>query len=59
MKLFEIELRRTSYVTIRIKAETADEAEELAWEELASEGYYEGHANWDVEAILETEEDEA
>lgn len=57
MKLFEIELKRTSYVTIRIEAETADEAEKLAWEELASDGSYnEGHANWDVEAILETEE---
>jgi hypothetical protein len=60
MKIFEVELKRTSFVTIRIEAETADEAENLAWEELASDGSYgEGYASWDVELILETEKAEA
>jgi hypothetical protein len=52
MKMFEVELKRTSYVTIRVDAENAEQAEMLAWEELASDGSYgEGYANWDIESI--------
>lgn len=54
MKMFEVELKRTSYTTIRIEAENAEQAEELAWKELASDGSYgEGYAAWDLESIEE------
>jgi hypothetical protein len=54
MKTYQIELKRTSYVTLSIEADTQDEAEELAWLELASDGSY-GYrdADWDIESIEE------
>ncbi len=61
MKTYEIELKRVSYVTFTIEAETQDEAESLAWRELASDGSYgESDSNWDIESIelLEDEEPE-
>ena len=52
MKTYQIELKRTSYVNLTIEAENVDEAEMLAWQELASDGSY-GHesADWEVESI--------
>ena len=55
MRLFEVELKRVSFVTVRVEAKNEDEAENLAWEELASDGSYgEGYASWEIESILET-----
>lgn len=55
MKIFEVELKRTSFVMLRVEAENAEQAEVLAWEELASDGSYgEGYASWDIESIGET-----
>jgi hypothetical protein len=55
MKLFEVELKRTSYVVIRIEAGNKEQAEELAWAELASDGSYgESYADWELESIEET-----
>ena len=55
MKIFEVELKRTSFVMVRVEAENAEQAEKLAWEELASDGSYgEGYASWDIESIGET-----
>jgi hypothetical protein len=52
MKTYQIELRRTSYVNLTIEAENIDEAEELAWQELASDGSYGTEsADWEVESI--------
>ena len=31
MKTFEVELRRTSYITITVEAENEDDAEDKAW----------------------------
>jgi uncharacterized OsmC-like protein len=54
MRIFEVELKRTSYAVIRVEAENKEQAEKLAWEELASDGSYgEGYANWDIESIEE------
>lgn len=55
MKTFEIEFRRTSFITLTIEAETAEQAETLAWEELdAGESYgINGDADWQVESTEE------
>lgn len=58
MKTFEIELRRTSFVTVRVNAKTEDEAEDTLWASL--DDYLDnGNINdsqWDVESIEETDE---
>jgi hypothetical protein len=55
MKSYEIEIKRTSYISITVEADSTEEAEEKAWEELAG-GYDEGgHADWEIESIEEEE----
>ncbi len=49
MKTFEVELRRTSFVTVAVQAETVEEAEALAFEEVSSRP--DNYASWDVESI--------
>ncbi len=52
MKSYQVELKRTSYVNMNIEAESLEEAEALAWGELASDGSWgEGDANWELESI--------
>jgi hypothetical protein len=54
MKTYYIELKRTSYTTLTIEADSQEEAETLAWQELASDGSYGmKDANWDIESIEE------
>lgn len=55
MKFFSIELRRTAYVTMLVEATNKDEAEQMAWEELESDGSWGtgDSANWEVESIEE------
>ena len=51
MKKFEVELKRTSYVTLQVEAGSTEEAEFIAWQEIpAHEGKY---ASWEVESIEE------
>lgn len=40
MKHFAVELKRTSYVTIYVDAETKEQAEDAAWAELGQDGSY-------------------
>ena len=57
MKTYQIELKRVSYVNLTIEADSQDEAETLAWRELASDGSYgDSDANWTLESI-ELEDD--
>lgn len=54
MKTFEVELRRTSFITYTVKANTQEEAEAKAWEELENDpDWAGGDADWDVESIEE------
>jgi hypothetical protein len=55
MKQFAVELKRTSYVTIYVDAETKDQAENLAWEELNGDESYgvSDDANWDLTEVSE------
>ena len=55
MKTYEVELRYVSYTTITIEAENADEAEAIAWQELATDGSYRSdYGDWQLESIEET-----
>jgi hypothetical protein len=55
MKTFEIELKRTSYITMTIVAKTQDEAEALAWKKIDAD-YYKDDGAWEVESIEELED---
>jgi hypothetical protein len=50
MKTFEIEMKRTSYITLTIEAETQDDAEALAWKGIEQD-YYRDDGHWDIESI--------
>jgi len=43
MKTYEVELRRTSFITVWVKAEDKDKAEVAAWAD----------ASWEISAITE------
>jgi Tfp pilus assembly major pilin PilA len=54
MKTYQVELKRTSYVTMTVEAANKEQAEELAWAELASDGSWnDSHGNWEMESIGE------
>jgi hypothetical protein len=53
VKTFEVELRRTSYITMTVEAESRDEAEAKAWRELEHGRADINDATWDVESIEE------
>jgi hypothetical protein len=53
-KMFEVELRYESYTVITVEAENADEAEKIAWDELATDGSYRSdYGNWSLESVEE------
>ena len=58
MKTFEVELRRTSFITMTVEAENEDKAEELAWAELESGRTDIWDAQWEVESIEEVKSTE-
>jgi hypothetical protein len=55
MKHFAVELKRTSYVTVYVEAETKDQAETLAWQEIESGESYgiADDADWECADIYE------
>jgi hypothetical protein len=54
MKIYEVELRYESYTTITIEANTPEEAEDLAWQELQTDGSHRSdYGNWVLESIKE------
>lgn len=55
MKTFEVELRRTSYITVTVEAVDEDDAEAKAWQEIENGRNDIYDAQWDVESIEETE----
>lgn len=52
MKTFEVELKRTSYITVWVEASNAEEAEEKAWSEINYDPVNDC-ASWEVESIEE------
>jgi hypothetical protein len=53
MKTFEVELRRTSYITVTVEAENQEAAEEIAWLELDKHEHEDSYADWALESIEE------
>lgn len=55
MKTYEVEFRRVSFITYKVEADDAEQAETLAWKALdgdcSSISYID--ASWDVESIEE------
>jgi hypothetical protein len=51
MKTYEVELQRTSYVTITVEAENEDDAEAKAYKQI--ETRYFTDSNWSTESIEE------
>jgi hypothetical protein len=54
MKTYDVELKRTSYITLTVEANSEDEAEEKAWLELDGEHAH-ADAQWDIESIEESQ----
>jgi len=52
MKTYEVELKRTSYITLTVEANSEDEAEEKAWGE-CNDRPDSDDATWDIESIEE------
>ena len=50
MKTYEIELRRTSFVTLTIEAEDQDAAEAMAWEQI-QRNYYRDDGDWEIDSV--------
>ena len=51
MKTYQIELKRTSFVTYTVEALDEDSAENEAWRLLEKDGNDKGYADWEVESI--------
>lgn len=56
MRTYEVELQRTSYVTVTVEAENEDEAEEVAWKRIEADGVNINDSNWSVESVEEIHE---
>ena len=53
MKTFAVELRRTSYVTVYVDAETKEQAEDKVWNESEYGAYDDGDASWECSDVYE------
>jgi hypothetical protein len=56
MKTYNVELQRTSYITVTVEAENKDDAIALAWQELERDHVNIEDASWDIESIEEVEQ---
>jgi hypothetical protein len=52
MKTFEVEVRRTSYITVTVQAKDAEQAETRAWVEVGMREDFD-NADWQLESIEE------
>jgi hypothetical protein len=55
MKTYNVELKRTSYITVTVQADTEDEAEERAWLDLAENRNWIEDADWQLESVEEVQ----
>lgn len=53
MKTYEVELQRTSYITVTVVAENEDDAEKLVWKHIEADGININDSNWSVESVEE------
>lgn len=51
--MYHVELKRVTYVNLRIEADSKEEAERLAWQELESDGSYGmKDAEWECNGVF-------
>lgn len=54
---YHVELKRVSYVNLSIEADSPEQAEELAWEELRADGSYGmKYADWECTGVFEEDD---
>lgn len=54
---YHVEFKRTSWINLRIEAESATEAENLAWKEIETDGTYEvDNADWYCNGVYKEQE---
>jgi hypothetical protein len=53
MKTFEVELCRTSYVTVTVEADNEDDAETKAWAQIEADNVNINDSQWGVESVEE------
>jgi hypothetical protein len=51
MKTYQVELKRTSFVTYVVEAPDENHAEDEAWRLLEKDGNDKGYADWEVGSI--------
>lgn len=54
MKKFEVEYRRTSYITMEVEANSPEEADRIAWQRIEDDRADINDACWELESIEET-----
>ena len=53
MKTYQVELKRVSYVTFEVEADSLEKAEDAGWLELQTSDYNNNWGGWDLESITE------
>ena len=53
MKTYEVELQRTSYITVTVEADSEDEAEKKAWQHIEHNCVNISDSDWNCESIEE------
>lgn len=57
MKKYEVEYRRTSYVTVEVEANSREEADEIAWQRIEDNAANINDACWELESIEEIDDE--
>lgn len=57
MKKYEVEYRRTSYITIEVEANSSEEADEIAWQRIEDNRADINDACWELESIEEIDDE--
>jgi hypothetical protein len=57
MKTYEVEYRRTSYITMTVEANSKEEADQKAWREIEHDRADINDACWELELIQEVEDE--
>jgi hypothetical protein len=55
MRVYEVEYRRTSYITMTVEANSKEEADQKAWREIEHDRADINDACWELELIQEVE----
>lgn len=56
MKKYEVEYRRTSYITMEVEADSPEEADRIAWQRIEDDQANINDACWELESVEEIEQ---